>query len=155
VVARKHAIFCSSWVRSFIPKFVESIFKIKGITEMGGNQLLLDVTVLRKVLLEAPFVSMSEETKTPSKRAFMLFNKYVTEEMLKVENLLKVINSPNERIVLRFKTMLTHMKPEDLAKVHCRSNPSIPLCHTHLSVLLSSSDNGSERIKEAIYGAIN
>jgi hypothetical protein len=46
-------------VRQFVPKFVETIFKIKNITEMGGNQLLIDVTVLRRILLEAPFVGMS------------------------------------------------------------------------------------------------
>ncbi|CAH2021099.1 unnamed protein product [Acanthoscelides obtectus] len=43
--------FCIKFVDSFIPKFIQSIYKCKPIKSEGAEQLLLDTHMLKTVLL--------------------------------------------------------------------------------------------------------
>ena len=46
--------FCDKFVRAFVPRYVEAVYRCKKIGEMGAQQLLLDVTAVKAVLLSLP-----------------------------------------------------------------------------------------------------
>lgn len=82
--------FCVKFANSFIPKFIQNIYKCKPISDVGAEQLLLDTHSLKTVLLELPSIGSQVNRKAPAS-----FTK-VVKGMTKAELILKAFMSPSE-----------------------------------------------------------
>jgi hypothetical protein len=84
--------------RSFIPHLIQTLFKCRRISEVGAQQLMLDFTAIKTILLELP------KSGKPDPAPVTRYSKHVQKEMGKAELLLKVISSPGStaRFLLPF-----------------------------------------------------
>ncbi|XP_050309102.1 vacuolar protein sorting-associated protein 53 homolog isoform X2 [Anthonomus grandis grandis] len=83
--------FCIKFANSFIPKFIQNIYKCKPINTEGAEQLLLDTHMLKTVLLNLP--SIASQINRPAPAAY---TKVVTKGMTKAEMILKIVMTPIE-----------------------------------------------------------
>lgn len=83
--------FCVKFVNSFIPKFINHLFKCKPISPIGAEQLLLDTHMLKTVLLDLPSLGSQIVRKAPAS-----YTKIVVKGMTKAEMILKVVMAPYE-----------------------------------------------------------
>ncbi|XP_060532808.1 vacuolar protein sorting-associated protein 53 homolog isoform X2 [Cylas formicarius] len=81
--------FCIKFANSFIPKFIQIIYKCKPINTEGAEQLLLDTHMLKTVLLNLPSIASAINRQAPAAYA-----KVVTKGMTKAEMILKVVMTP-------------------------------------------------------------
>ncbi|XP_071945841.1 vacuolar protein sorting-associated protein 53 homolog [Antedon mediterranea] len=92
--ARKYFTqFCIKFVNSFIPQFVNHLYRCKPISTVGAEQLLLDTHSLKTVLLDLPSIGSQVARKAPAS-----FTKIVVKGMTKAEMILKVVMSPADPI---------------------------------------------------------
>lgn len=95
---------CSQLVKSLIPRYQAAIFKCKRISEVGANQILVDIAVLKdNILLKIPAAGDLTGTR---KKPPGSFTKYVIAAMAKAEAILKVIQVPAEAVVARYRTVI-------------------------------------------------
>jgi hypothetical protein len=52
---------------SFIPKFIQHIYKCKPVSTVGAEQLLLDTHMLKTVLLDLPSIGSQVNRKAPAR----------------------------------------------------------------------------------------
>lgn len=84
--------FCVKFISSFIPKFINSLYKCRptnaeGVGNiMGCEQLLLDTHSLKTVLLELPTIESQVNRKAPASYA-----KTVIKGMTKAEMIVKIV----------------------------------------------------------------
>lgn len=83
--------FCIKFANSFIPKFINHLFKCKPISTVGAEQLLLDTHMLKTVLLDLPSIGSQVHRKAPAS-----FTKIVIKGMTKAEMILKVVMAPHD-----------------------------------------------------------
>ncbi|XP_018333798.1 vacuolar protein sorting-associated protein 53 homolog [Agrilus planipennis] len=83
--------FCIKFASSFIPKFINCIYKCKPINTEGAEQLLLDTHMLKTVLLNLPLISSQINRQAPA-----AYTKVVTKGITKAEMILKVVMTPTE-----------------------------------------------------------
>lgn len=83
--------FCLRFANSFIPKFIQNVYKCKPINTEGAEQLLLDTHMLKTVLLNLPSISSQINRPAPAS-----YTKVVTKGMTKAEMILKVAMTPLE-----------------------------------------------------------
>lgn len=81
--------FCIKFANSFIPKFIQNIYKCKPISTVGSEQLLLDTHMLKTILLELP--SLGSQVKRPAPATY---TKVVIKSMTKAEMILKLVMAP-------------------------------------------------------------
>ncbi|CAH0513844.1 unnamed protein product [Peronospora belbahrii] len=85
--------FCDKFATSFVPKILQAVMKCRKANQVATQQLLLDVYALKTLFLQLPvldksvFPSKSTSTATVPSR----YTKFVTNEIAKVENVLKLI----------------------------------------------------------------
>ncbi|KAE8624962.1 hypothetical protein XENTR_v10006107 [Xenopus tropicalis] len=77
--------FCIKFANSFIPKFINHLFKCKPISMVGAEQLLLDTHSLKTVLLDLPSIGSQVIRKAPAS-----YTKIVVKGMTRAEMILKV-----------------------------------------------------------------
>ncbi|NXY84238.1 VPS53 protein, partial [Alcedo cyanopectus] len=77
--------FCIKFANSFIPKFINHLFKCKPISMVGAEQLLLDTHSLKMVLLDLPSIGSQVVRKAPAS-----YTKIVVKGMTRAEMILKV-----------------------------------------------------------------
>ena len=118
--------FSTQLASSFIPRYVDAIYKAKRIGELGAQQLSLDAHSLKAVMVQLPTLGEDVEDeqdggmasrqrkKTVAQKGYV---KFVTAEMSKAEALLKTIVSPNERLIVTFKALLPKSSSDDLYRV--------------------------------------
>jgi len=115
--------FCNQLASTFIPRYMESIFKCRRIGQMGAQQMSLDAHALKNVLLQVPnLVALSaaqaageeKKVKPVQNKSYL---KYVNTEMSKAEALLKTLVSPNDRLIVTFKALLPKSSIDDLLKI--------------------------------------
>ncbi|GCC24612.1 hypothetical protein chiPu_0003014 [Chiloscyllium punctatum] len=82
--------FCIKFVNSFIPKFINHLFKCKPISMVGAEQLLLDTHSLKTVLLDLPSIGSQVIRKAPAS-----YTKIVVKGMTRAEMILKMANDIN------------------------------------------------------------
>lgn len=82
--------FCIKFVNSFIPRFINNIYKCKPLPPIGAEQLLLDTHSIKTALQDLPTLASSVQRKPPSS-----FTKVVVKGMSKAEMILKVVMSPH------------------------------------------------------------
>uniref|UniRef100_A0A6I8QZB3 Vacuolar protein sorting-associated protein 53 homolog n=1 Tax=Xenopus tropicalis TaxID=8364 RepID=A0A6I8QZB3_XENTR len=76
--------FCIKFANSFIPKFINHLFKCKPISMVGAEQLLLDTHSLKTVLLDLPSIGSQVIRKAPAS-----YTKIVVKGMTRAEMILK------------------------------------------------------------------
>jgi len=115
--------FCDSFIESFVPKLIQVIYKCKRISEVGAEQLLLDMTQVKTVLLSLqsiPSSSASGENIQPQSKtelATSRYTKYTKKEMLHVEQLLKVLITPQVGLVHSFKNLLADSSEANFTRI--------------------------------------
>uniref|UniRef100_A0A6I8REQ0 Vacuolar protein sorting-associated protein 53 homolog n=1 Tax=Xenopus tropicalis TaxID=8364 RepID=A0A6I8REQ0_XENTR len=87
--------FCIKFANSFIPKFINHLFKCKPISMVGAEQLLLDTHSLKTVLLDLPSIGSQVIRKAPAS-----YTKIVVKGMTRAEMILKVVMAPHEPSVV-------------------------------------------------------
>ncbi|KAK3586403.1 hypothetical protein CHS0354_013107 [Potamilus streckersoni] len=83
--------FCVKFANTFIPKFINALFRCKSITTVAAEQLLLDTHSLKTLLLDLPSLGSQISRKAPAS-----YTKIVIKGMTKAEMILKVVMSPHE-----------------------------------------------------------
>ncbi|XP_053621507.1 vacuolar protein sorting-associated protein 53 homolog [Plodia interpunctella] len=108
--------FCIRFANSFIPKFIQNIYKCKPISTVGSEQLLLDTHMLKTALLELP--SVGSEVKRPPPATY---TKVVIKLMTKAEMVLKLVMAPLEgagdSFVAQFLQLLPDCSLQEFHKV--------------------------------------
>ncbi|XP_075445693.1 vacuolar protein sorting-associated protein 53 homolog [Ascaphus truei] len=87
--------FCIKFANSFIPKFINHLFKCKPTSMVGAEQLLLDTHSLKTVLLDLPSIGSQVVRKAPAS-----YTKIVVKGMTRAEMILKVVMAPHEPSVV-------------------------------------------------------
>ncbi|CAH0404286.1 unnamed protein product [Chilo suppressalis] len=106
--------FCIRFANSFIPKFIQNIYKCKPISTVGSEQLLLDTHMLKTALLELP--SIGSEVKRP---APAMYTKVVIKLMTKAEMILKLVMAPIDGSFEGFVSQFVQLLPEStIAEFH-------------------------------------
>lgn len=108
--------FCIRFANSFIPKFIQNIYKCKPISTVGSEQLLLDTHMLKTALLELP--SLGSEVRRPAPATY---TKVVIKLMTKAEMILKLVMAPldgnAEAFVAQFVQLLGECSLAEFHKV--------------------------------------
>lgn len=99
--------FCIRFANSFIPKFIQNIYKCKPISTVGSEQLLLDTHMLKTALLELP--SLGSDVKRP---APVTYSKVVIKLMTKAEMILKLVMAPLDGNLEGFVAQYLQLLPE-------------------------------------------
>ncbi|XP_018561685.1 vacuolar protein sorting-associated protein 53 homolog [Anoplophora glabripennis] len=107
--------FCIKFANSFIPKFIQNIYKCKPINTEGAEQLLLDTHMLKTVLLNLPSISSQINRQAPA-----AYSKVVTKGMTKAEMILKVVMTPLDppkNFVEQYKKLLPECQLTEFYKI--------------------------------------
>uniref|UniRef100_A0A3B1KDD7 Vacuolar protein sorting-associated protein 53 homolog n=1 Tax=Astyanax mexicanus TaxID=7994 RepID=A0A3B1KDD7_ASTMX len=114
--ARKYFTqFCIKFTNSFIPKFINHLFRCKPISMVGAEQLLLDTHSLKTVLLDLPSIGSQVLRKAPAS-----YTKIVVKGMTRAEMILKVVMAPHEPPVVfvdNYIKLLADGNPETFQKI--------------------------------------
>ncbi|XP_008307980.1 vacuolar protein sorting-associated protein 53 homolog [Cynoglossus semilaevis] len=107
--------FCIKFTNSFIPKFINHLFRCKPISMVGAEQLLLDTHSLKTVLLDLPSIGSQVLRKAPAS-----YTKIVVKGMTRAEMILKVVMAPHEPPVVfvdNYIKLLVDGNPETFQKI--------------------------------------
>ncbi|XP_016412513.1 vacuolar protein sorting-associated protein 53 homolog isoform X1 [Sinocyclocheilus rhinocerous] len=107
--------FCIKFTNSFIPKFINHLFRCKPISMVGAEQLLLDTHSLKTVLLDLPSIGSQVVRKAPAS-----YTKIVVKGMTRAEMILKVVMAPHEPSVVfvdNYIKLLADSNPETFQKI--------------------------------------
>ncbi|XP_027901590.1 vacuolar protein sorting-associated protein 53 homolog isoform X2 [Xiphophorus couchianus] len=107
--------FCIKFTNSFIPKFINHLFRCKPISMVGAEQLLLDTHSLKTVLLDLPSIGSQVLRKAPAS-----YTKIVVKGMTRAEMILKVVMAPHEPAVVfvdNYIKLLADGNPETFQKI--------------------------------------
>ena len=80
--------FCDKLVASFVPRLIGSIYRCRRIGEVGAQQLQVDVGTLKATLLDLPTLGQANATGA--------YGKLVTDEIGKAEQVLKLVQTPED-----------------------------------------------------------
>merc|ERR1712157_98824 len=99
--------FCDKFASSFITIYYATIIRLKRISDLGTQQLLLDVYNVKTLLLKIPVMqqkklsSIDNNTMTGSSSSIIppaLYTKMVTKEISKIEIFLKLVGTPTDQL---------------------------------------------------------
>ncbi|CAM9504315.1 unnamed protein product, partial [Phaeothamnion confervicola] len=107
--------FCDKFATSFLPSYLNLILRQRRINEMGTQQLLLDVYNIKTLMLKMPTLGAGHDEAggaaaggSVAAAAVMVpvsYTKYVTKQMSKIEMVLKLVGTPENMLVERFRIM--------------------------------------------------
>lgn len=83
-----YRFFCDKFVQAFIPRYIAEIYRCKKISEQGAQQLLLDTSSIKTMLLEVPVIA-AKGRQMPT-----AYSNFVLREIGKAEAICKVLSSP-------------------------------------------------------------
>ena len=106
----RFGFFCDSFANSFIPKLKESIYMCKFVSEVGAEQLLLDMAHIKGILDALP--KQGQGDRVPAR-----YKRIVTKDMSKIERVLKVLLTPKEGVVDSYLAMVAKGNQQELQKV--------------------------------------
>ena len=111
--------FCIKFANSFIPKFLQSLYKCRpALSTVGAEQLLLDTHSIKTMLLDLPIVG--SKVVKESRKAPASYTKIVIKGMTRAEMTLKVVMSPSEPLesfVDQFNKLLNDADLSELTRV--------------------------------------
>uniref|UniRef100_A0A8C7RCJ7 Vacuolar protein sorting-associated protein 53 homolog n=1 Tax=Oncorhynchus mykiss TaxID=8022 RepID=A0A8C7RCJ7_ONCMY len=113
-LASTRKYFTQFCINSFIPKFINHLFRCKPISMVGAEQLLLDTHSLKTVLLDLPSIGSQVVRKAPAS-----YTKIVVKGMTRAEMILKVVMAPHEPSVVfvdNYIKLLADGNPETFQK---------------------------------------
>ena len=109
--------FCDKFAMAFASTYYRTLLGLKRISEAGTQQLLLDVTTIKTLLLKLPVLESNK--KAPAKRhggaapskslsggstiAPAIYTKMVNKEFRKLEVMLKLVGSPKDMLIDMFR----------------------------------------------------
>jgi hypothetical protein len=101
--------FCDKFATAFTTTFYNALVRQKRISESGSQQLLLDVTTLKTLLLKLPVLEekagkRAGAAKQGTKIAPAMYTKMVTKQFQRIEILLKLVGTPSELLIDMFKS---------------------------------------------------
>ncbi|XP_050525562.1 vacuolar protein sorting-associated protein 53 homolog [Daktulosphaira vitifoliae] len=99
--------FCITFANSFIPKFIQHLYKCKPMSNIGAEQLLLDTHSLKTILLDLPSINLEENRKAPAS-----YTKVVVKGMTKAEMILKLVMAPTMKHYTSFVDQYLKLLPE-------------------------------------------
>lgn len=111
--------FCLKFISSFIPKFINNLYKCRptnadGVGNiMGCEQLLLDTHSLKTVLMELPTIESQVNRKAPASYA-----KTVIKGMTKAEMIVKIVMANINPHALFIEQYLKLLPDNTLAEFH-------------------------------------
>uniref|UniRef100_A0A6B2KYE7 Vps53 N-terminal domain-containing protein n=1 Tax=Arcella intermedia TaxID=1963864 RepID=A0A6B2KYE7_9EUKA len=92
VVEEHFTFLCDSVAKAVIQLFEAQIYQISGISEIGAEQLLVDATSLKAILVNLPAIGLNEADA--STKVTERFRKRIDKEMAPIEALLKILVTP-------------------------------------------------------------
>ncbi|KAK9786068.1 hypothetical protein WJX73_001616 [Symbiochloris irregularis] len=102
---------CDKLAASFCPRFHDSVFRCRKLSQAGSQQLLLDTQAVKALLLSFPSAGKSSQGPSAALQG------YVGREMGKVEALLKVVGSRPENLVDNFATLMPTGNAADFQRI--------------------------------------
>lgn len=111
--------FCHKFISSFIPKFINNLYKCRPTNSegvgniMGCEQLLLDTHSLKTVLLELPTIESQVNRKAPAS-----YSKTVIKGMTKAEMIIKIVMANVNPHALFIEQYLKLLPENTLAEFH-------------------------------------
>ncbi|KAH9643272.1 hypothetical protein HF086_005934 [Spodoptera exigua] len=106
--------FCIRFANSFIPKFIQTLYKCKPASAEATEQLLLDTHMLKTVLLDLP--GLGSEVRRPAPATY---TKVVIKLMTKAEMILKLVLAPLDGPLEGFAAHCVQLLPDlTLAEFH-------------------------------------
>lgn len=102
---------CDKLAASFCPRFYESVFRCKKLSQAGSQQLLLDTQGIKALLLSFPTAGKASQGPSAA------LTGYVGREMGRVEALLKVVGSRPDNLVDNFFTLLPSGTAADFQRI--------------------------------------
>jgi hypothetical protein len=111
--------FCTKLINSFIPKFINNLYKCRPISSdgdgniLGSEQLLLDIHSLKTILLELPTIESQVNRKPPAS-----YSKTVIKGMTKAEMIVKVVMANINPHALFIEQYLKLLPDNTMAEFH-------------------------------------
>lgn len=93
-------------------RYLEAIVKQKKISDMATQQLLLDTYSIKTLLLHLPNLNPGE--KEASVRTSPVYAKLINAKVAHVEVILKLVGTPEDMLLERFRIMWPDGQPVDL-----------------------------------------
>ncbi|KOB76421.1 putative late golgi protein sorting complex subunit vps53 [Operophtera brumata] len=104
---------CIRFASSFIPKFIQNVYKCKPVSTAGAEQLLLDAHMLKTALLELPSLGSAVRRPAPP-----TYTKVVVRLMTRAEMILKLVMAPlDEGFAAQFARLLPDATLAELHRV--------------------------------------
>eukprot|EP01114_Cavostelium_apophysatum_P021812 TRINITY_DN7705_c0_g1_i1.p1 TRINITY_DN7705_c0_g1~~TRINITY_DN7705_c0_g1_i1.p1 ORF type:complete len:856 (+),score=183.73 TRINITY_DN7705_c0_g1_i1:75-2642(+) len=102
--------FCKE---SFIPLLISYVYKCRRMSEVGAQQLMLDFTAIKSILLDLPNMGKMQAS-TPSRQ----YIKIIQKGMSRAELILKLIGAtPQNTLVDTYKAMIANGSESDFQKI--------------------------------------
>jgi hypothetical protein len=99
--------FCSKLSSEILSKYLDVIMRQKRISEPGTQQLLLDTYNLKTLLLHLHQLGLPPDSSSTSSNAKLaapnMYVKLVTSRVTHIETILKLVGTPEEMLLERFK----------------------------------------------------
>ena len=111
--------FCTKIATDILAKYLDIILKQKRISDTGSQQLLLDTYSLKTLLQHIQHLGLSLDSSNSSMGASRLpvppmYLKLITSRAAHIEMILKLLGTPEEMLVDRFKAVWPEGSPNDL-----------------------------------------
>lgn len=104
--------FCDRLLRSFAPRLLENVYRCRKISDIGCQQMRLDVEVIKGQLS-----GLAKAGGQLDAAGVQSFAADVNAQMGRVEAVLKVVGSPPEGMVDTFFELLPHGSPSDFQRM--------------------------------------
>eukprot|EP01012_Entosiphon_sulcatum_P011099 TRINITY_DN16655_c0_g1_i1.p1 TRINITY_DN16655_c0_g1~~TRINITY_DN16655_c0_g1_i1.p1 ORF type:complete len:345 (+),score=83.77 TRINITY_DN16655_c0_g1_i1:981-2015(+) len=170
-------LFCDRLAVAFAQRFCSQIYRLKRISELGAQQLLLDIQHLRSTLLELPHIGRVERLKGSQ---LVGYQSVVSGEIRKVESVLKVLFSPahSGEIAQQYAEQCPHPSVPDFVKLMelkglskseiqqlsdvLAQNPSVskvehvqPKAEDAIEAVVPSSKKGADQVLDRFRNVVN
>ena len=112
--------FCLKLATEVLVKYLDIIMKQKKISEMGTQQLLLDTYSLKTMLMQLHNLGNKNSEKSSSSTKVttpLMYSKLVASRSAYIETILKLLGTPEELLIERFKIMLPEGQLSDLVSL--------------------------------------
>lgn len=116
--------FCTKLATEIIQRFQDSITRQKRITDMATQQLLLDTYSLKTLMMQLPVLvqpdpngGANQHSRTDPKNVPGMYSKLVNTRCTHIEVILKLVGTPDEVLLERFKLMWPDGQSADLQMI--------------------------------------
>ena len=109
--------FCTKVATDILGKYLDTILKQKRISDTGSQQLLLDTYSLKTLLQHIQHLGLSLEVSNSGATRLPvppMYLKLITSRAAHIEMILKLLGTPEEMLVDRFKAVWPEGSPNDL-----------------------------------------